>query len=59
MASFWQLSGPQSHVKRDWSDGKGNVTIAEDVFNALSRKSEDGSYGLELVLGTPGAFMPY
>ncbi|KAF8491922.1 hypothetical protein JB92DRAFT_3147580 [Gautieria morchelliformis] len=54
MALFWQLSGPESHVRRDWRDGKklgGNASIAEVFFDALCVKYEDGTRGLELILG--------
>ena len=50
---FWQLSGPESHLRRDWRDGKhgANAKIAETIFNALSLKSEAGTYNLDLILG--------
>jgi hypothetical protein len=54
MALFWQLSGPESHVRRDWRDGKnhgGNASIAKAFFDALCVKYEDGTHGLELILG--------
>lgn len=52
MALFWQLSGRESHLKRDWKGRHSvNAAIADDVFNALSVKQEDGGYRLELILG--------
>ncbi|KAF8590029.1 hypothetical protein K439DRAFT_240215 [Ramaria rubella] len=53
MAFFWQLSGPESHLKRNWRDPKstGNAAISEAIFNLFSTQCESGRNGLDLILG--------
>lgn len=52
MELFWQLSGPESQVVREWKgENLGNAAIARQVYKHLAFKRENGTFGLNLILG--------
>ena len=54
MPGYWQLSGPQGHIHRDWRDKDTNEIVSETIFSRFATKNEEGVKWLELILGLFG-----
>ncbi|KIJ27837.1 hypothetical protein M422DRAFT_54865 [Sphaerobolus stellatus SS14] len=51
MTTYWQLTGPKSHIFRQWQQKDFDKVLAEAIFDAFATKNEEGVRTLELILG--------